>query len=86
MFDALVHRGVRDVFAMCLGEKGGVLMIGGVNEDYLQRDAAVNYAMMDVATYRIPITQLMVEHGTCRTRRLTTCQSATITSIRVVQY
>ena len=71
MFDALVHRGVRDMFAMCLGERGGVLMIGGVNEVYLQRDAAVNYAMMDAATYRIPITQLMVEHSTCRARLLT---------------
>jgi len=46
-------------------------MIGGVNEVYLQRDAAVNYAMMDAATYRIPITQLMVEHSTCRARLLT---------------
>jgi hypothetical protein len=67
VFDALVHRGVRDMFAMCLGAQGGVLMIGGMNEKYLVTDAVVNYATMDVATYRIPITQLMVEQTSIAT-------------------
>lgn len=68
VFDAFVHNGVRDMFAMCLGAKGGVLMLGGVNEKFLQSNAVVQYAAMDVTTYRMPITQLLVEQSTCQTR------------------
>jgi hypothetical protein len=89
VFDALVHRGVRDMFAMCLGAQGGVLMIGGMNEKYLLPEAVVNYATMDVATYRMPITQLMVEQSTSRALTcdmFTSCQSVIVRSIHGAQY